>query len=123
MKTRPHNILAARAEAEARQAAASDLQPANTPEWHAEVATRELAATAELGLWECYESLEEYLCDFWAGLPWDAAGRARAARLILEDPRFGAVRAALEAEWGTDLRAELASALADPGARAQAECN
>ena len=123
MKTRPHSVRAARAEAEARQAAASDLHLAHSPEWHAEVALRELQAVTEHGLWSCYADLEEYMSDFWPDLPWDDAGLARAARLIVEDLRFEPVRAALEAEWGLNIGPELKSALTDPEAGAEAASN
>src|SRR5262245_60243012 len=108
MKTRPHSIALARAEEVAHQGAASALHSTYSPEWFAEYNMLQLEATASLGLWDCYGGFDTgWQADFWSGLPWTRPELDRAVALLLEHPRFGAVRAALLAEFGFDLEREL----------------
>ena len=47
-----------------------------------------------------YPDVEAYLTDWWPDLPWSAEGQAEAARLILADTRFPAIREAVLAAHG-----------------------
>jgi hypothetical protein len=117
MRTRPHDIALARAEIDAHRRAASALHPAYSPEWFAEFNLLQLEATASLGLWSCYGGFgTAWQADFWCDLPWTRPELDRAVALLLEHPRFGAVRAALLAEYGFDLERELRQGLAEGGA-------
>jgi hypothetical protein len=112
MKTRPHDVEQARAEEAAHRAAASALHFEYSSGWFAEFNLLQLEATAALGLWGCYDGFGTgWQSDFWASLPWSRPALDEAVALILQHPRFGAVKAALLAEYGFDLDLELRQGL------------
>lgn len=105
---RPHDVELARAEEAADIATAmahgyvrhSDL-------WFAEIRLLDLERTARIGLMDCYADFAESLYDFWPGFSWDQQARARQIDLVRADPRFPAIAAAIAAEFGFDIAAEL----------------
>jgi hypothetical protein len=107
---RQYDVTLARDEEADDHALASRSHPPYSPAWFAELALLKLGRIAELGLMDCYSGLNiEWLCDFWAGMPWTDQGCRQAVALILADPRFEAIRAGLQAEFGLDLGHELRS--------------
>jgi hypothetical protein len=119
MRTRPHDVELARAEIEAHRRAAGRLHPEHSPEWFAEFNLLALGDVARLGLMDCYEGLGlDWQADYWADMPWSDRERDQTIHLMLADPRFEPIRAALFAEYGLDLAEELRRGLAEiEGAR------
>jgi hypothetical protein len=116
MKTHPHNIEQARAEIQDRRAAAGRLPPDYSPAWFAAYNVLSLQDIADRGLPSCSDGMGlAWQCDFWADLPWTDPERDQTIQLMLADPRFEAIRAALLSEYGLDLAEELRRGLAEIG--------
>lgn len=92
---------------DARHAAAGRVDKQFGDRWFAELNLLHLQEIGEHGLPDCYDKPEEFLYDFWPDLPWDAKSQRAVARLILDDPRFPAIRAAVQAATGLDMEHEL----------------
>jgi hypothetical protein len=109
---RPHDAEQARAEIADRRTAASQKHPWPTPSWFCEYNILSLQDIARRGVPACYDGLDfAWRCDFWADLPWTDPERDQTIKLMLADPRFEAIRAALLAEYGVDLAEELRAGL------------
>jgi hypothetical protein len=112
VKRRRHDVGLARAESEANRQAASRLHSDYSPEWFAEYNLLALGDIVRLGLFDCYPGMGlEWQADFWADMAWTDRERDRAIHLMLADPHFEPIRAALLAEYGLDLERELKAGL------------
>jgi hypothetical protein len=99
-----------------RHAAASRKHPWPTPAWFAEYNLLSLQDIARRGLPDCYDGMGlAWQADFWADLPWTDPERDQTIRLMLADPRFEPIRAALLSEYGLDMEQELRRGLAEIG--------
>lgn len=107
VKTYPHDAQQSGKLGDEHRAAAALIAKTNSMRWFAEYNLLHLQHVGEYGLPNCYVSAEDFLYDFWPDLPWDLRGQRAVARLMLSDPRFPAIRDAVQASIGHDMRVEL----------------
>lgn len=111
MKTYSRTIDEARILHDTHHRLADTKYPKHGSDWFAELKILELQYIGEHGLPDCYESVDEFLYDFWPGLPWNTKGLHEAINFILADERFPAAKAAVLNTIQFDMEVELRKGL------------
>lgn len=75
------------------------------------MALMELKELSEIGLPDCYNSIQDYLFDFWPNLPWDEEGRIKAIGYVLNSKEFTEINKTIKEVWDFDFAAELKAGL------------
>lgn len=70
-----------------------------------------LVEIAEKGLPDCYDSFEDFLCDFWPDFSWTPKECIPEIKAVLADPRFKTIVPVLKETWNVDMEEELREGL------------
>jgi hypothetical protein len=76
-------------------------------QWFAELQLLKLEGISKQGLWSCYSSFQDYLCDFYPNFEWRRDAMCRQIRLMLNDPRFPSIASKIQELFSFDLKVEL----------------
>lgn len=102
-----YNMVEARREAAERHILACKVAPIHSTKYIAEFGILYLQDIAKRGLPDCYESFDDFLCDFCTDFSWTPKDRDEQLRGVLADSRFPAIVVGIQDMFGFDMKEEL----------------